>query len=380
MNKNTINQKFFISFVKQIIKKQTHNFMYKSADLFDDNLLLFASMLKDIEEAKNYVYVETYRINDDAIGQKFRDALTMKCKQGVTVKILVDSWGTSVSNQFFLPVINNGGEVRFFKKIKFFVDFFTKNHRRNHRKLLIIDNQITYIGSSNYTAYSLTWRESVLRITGDLTYYFKKSFNDSYKIYKKYNFNKFSFKKTIKAGDYQIIQDIPSLYHQRIRKKYTELINKAKKEILIETPYFLPGYKLRKALMDAGERGVDVKVIIPKNSDVKLVDLLRNKYLGLYYKKNVKVLFYTPNNLHAKCLLIDNEVFSIGSPNIDYRSFRYQYEIALVGKDEKTNIAIREHISKTMIDCEEFDYIKWKNRPQIEKLFEWLMLPLRYLL
>lgn len=354
--------------------------MYKKADLYDDNLLLYAAMLKDIEAAKDSIYLETYRINEDAIGMKFRDALANKCKQGLTIKILVDSWGTSASINFFSPIINSGGEVRYFKKIKFFIDFFTKNHRRNHRKLLIIDNQITYIGSSNYTSYSLMWRESVLRIVGDLSYYFKKSFIDSFKIYKKYNFNKFSFKKTIKIGDYQIIQDIPSIYHQRIRKRYTELIYKAKREILIETPYFLPGYKLRKALLDAGERGVDVKIIVPKNSDVKLVDLLRNKYLGMYFKKNVKILFYTANNLHAKCLLIDNETFSIGSPNFDYRSFRYQYEIALVGKDEITNIAIREHISKTMIDCEEFDYFKWKNRPQIEKLFEWLMLPLRYLL
>ncbi len=354
--------------------------MYKTSDLYDDNLLLYAAMLKDIDAAKDSIFLETYRINEDAIGLKFRDALAMKCKQGLNVKILVDSWGTSASYNFFSPIINNGGEVRYFKKIKFFIDFFTKNHRRNHRKLLLIDNQITYIGSSNYTSYSLMWRETVLRIVGDLTYYFKKSFKDSFKIYRKYNFNKFSFKKTIKIGDYQIIQDIPSIYHQRIRKKYTDLINKAKKEILIETPYFLPGYKLRKAIMDAGERGVDVKIIVPKSSDVKLVDLLRNKYLGLYYKKNVKILFYTPNNLHAKCLLIDNEIFSIGSPNFDYRSFRYQYEIALIGKDDNTNIAIREHISKTMIDCEEFDYNKWKNRPQIEKLFEWIMLPIRYLL
>jgi cardiolipin synthase len=155
---------------------------------------------------------------------------------------------------------------------------------------------------------------------------------------------------------------------------------RAKKEILIETPYFLPGFKLRKALMEAGERGVDVKIIVPKNSDVKIVDILRNKYLGMFFKRKVEILFYTPNNLHAKCLLIDNEIFSIGSPNFDYRSFRYQYEIALVGSHEKTNKAIRDHISKTMLDCESFDYEKWKSRPLIEKLVEWLMLPLRYLL
>lgn len=354
--------------------------MFKNADLYDDNLLLYASKLRDIEAAKTSIYLETYRINEDEIGTKFRDALANKCKQGLIVKLLVDSWGTSVSGNFFTPIINNGGQVRFFKKFKFFIDFFTKNHRRNHRKLLIIDNHITYIGSSNYTSYSLLWRESVLRIEGEISNYFKKTFKESFNIYKKYHFHKFSFKKTIKLGDYQIVQDIPSIYHQRIKKKYTELIIHSKKEILIETPYFLPGFKLRKALMDAGERGVDVKILVPKNSDVKLVDILRNKYLGMFYKKNVKILFYTPNNLHAKCLLVDNEVFSVGSPNFDYRSFRYQYEIALFGYNDLICNSIREHVSRTMLDCEAFDYIKWKSRPNIEKIFEWLMLPLRYLL
>ena len=354
--------------------------MIKNAALFDSNSLLFESMLKDIEAATTYIYLETYRLNDDSIGYKFRDALAAKCKQGVKVKILIDSWGTSVSSSFFTSVIKNGGEVRYFKKFKFFFDFFTKNHRRNHRKLLLIDDNITYIGSSNYSAYSLAWRESVLKIEGEITRYFKKTFNESFTIYRKYHFNKFSFKKIKKLGDYKIVQDIPSIYFQRIRKEYTSLINHAKKEILIETPYFLPGYKLRKALLDAGERGVDIKILVPKHSDVKLVDMLRNKYLGMYYKKNVQILFYTPNNLHAKCLLIDNEIFSIGSTNFDYRSFRYQYEIVLLGFNNTINQDIRSHIMKTMLDCEDFDYEKWLTRPFLEKIFEWLMLPLRYLL
>ncbi|NVN94109.1 MAG: phosphatidylserine/phosphatidylglycerophosphate/cardiolipin synthase family protein [Bacteroidetes bacterium] len=354
--------------------------MIKNAALFDSNSLLFESMLKDIEAATTYIYLETYRLNDDSIGYKFRDALAAKCKQGMKVRILVDSWGTSVSSSFFTTIIKNGGEVRFFKKFKFFFDFFTKNHRRNHRKLLLIDDKITYIGSSNYSAYSLAWRESVLKIEGEITRYFKKTFVESFNIYLKYHFNKFSFKRSIKLGDFKIIQDIPSIYFQRIRKEYTYLINHSKNEILIETPYFLPGYKLRKALLDAAERGVDIKILVPKHSDVKLVDMLRNKYLGMFYKKNVKILFYTPNNLHAKCLLIDNEIFSIGSTNFDYRSFRYQYEIVLLGTNDSINQDIRSHIMKTMLDCEDFDYEKWLTRPFLEKLFEWLMLPLRYLL
>ncbi len=354
--------------------------MYNNSELFDDNALMFASMLKDIEEAKHYIYLETYRFNNDSVGIKFRDALALKCKQGVDVRLLVDSWGTSVSVSFFNNIINNGGDVKYFKKIKFFIDFFTKNHRRNHRKLLIIDNKITYIGSSNYSEYSLAWRESVLKIEGNISVYFKKTFMDSLAIYSKYNFEKFSFKKVIKVGDFKIVQDIPSIYRQHIKKYYTKLINNSHKEILIETPYFIPGYKLRKALMDAADRGVNVKVIIPQHSDVRLVDLLRNKYLGMLFNKNVHVLFYKTGNLHAKCLLIDKETFSIGSPNFDYRSFRYQYEIALIGSNEKIVADINSHVMKTLSESQPFDYHEWVNRPKIDRLFEWLLLPLRHLL
>ncbi len=354
--------------------------MYKNSELFDDNHLLFTSMLNDIEAAQHYIYLETYRFNNDSIGMKFRDTLAMKCKQGVEVKLIVDSWGTSASLSFFNTLIQSGGEVKYFKKFKFFIDFFTKNHRRNHRKLLLIDDKITYIGSSNLSAYSLVWRESVLKIEGYITHYFKKTFIESLSIYNKYNFHKFTFKKTIKLGDFTIVQDIPSIYRQHIKNKFTKLINNARREILIETPYFIPGFMLRKALMDAADRGVDVKIIIPKHSDVRLVDLLRNKYLGMLYKKNVQMLFYSTGNLHAKCMLIDNEIFSIGSPNFDYRSFRYQYEIALIGSNDKIVSDLHNHMQKTMMNCEPFDYDKWLKRPKIERFFEWIMLPLRHLL
>jgi len=354
--------------------------MFNKSDLYDDNNLLYEAMLKDIAEAKSSIYLETYRIKEDSVGLKFKEALEAKCKQGVKVKILVDSWGIAVSPTYFSNIIKLGGQVRYFKKFKFVIDIFTKNHRRNHRKLLLIDENITYIGSSNYTSYSLVWRELVLRIDGEITHYFKKIFRESFQIYKKYNFKKFAHKKIIRLGDFKIIQDIPTIYFQRIRKEFTNLINNAKTEILIETPYFLPGFKLRKALIDAANRGVDVKIMVPKHSDVKIADVLRNKYLGTFYKNNVKILFFTPNNLHAKCMLIDKEIFVVTSANFDYRSFRYQYEIALIGNHEETNKAIREHIFKTMEFCEEFDFQKWQSLSVIEKVVEWIILPLRYFL
>ena len=106
-------------------------------------------MLQDIRNAKRYICLEIYKFYDDKIGQRFRDALTEKAREGLEVKLLIDSWGAAVSHSYFIDLIRYGGEVRFFTKIKFFIDFFTKNHRRNHRKLLIIDDNISWIGSAN---------------------------------------------------------------------------------------------------------------------------------------------------------------------------------------------------------------------------------------
>jgi cardiolipin synthase len=172
---------------------------------------------------------------------------------------------------------------------------------------------------------------------------------------------------------------MPSIYRQRIKNKLERLINKAKKEIVIETPYFLPGYKMRKALVDAARRGVNVKIILPMHSDVRSIDLLSSKYLGFYHSNNIHLVFYTLNNLHAKILLIDGETFGIGSPNIDYRSFRYQHEVMLFGSHKGIVEDIRQHINETELNCIDFDHVSWMRRPRIEKVLGWLLLPFRHM-
>lgn len=347
---------------------------------FDDPMKFYNAMLSDIESAKHYIYLETYRFNNDSIGIKFRDALTRKSKEGVKIKLLMDSWGTSLPSSFFEELRNNGGEARYFLKVKFFWDFFTKNHRRNHRKLLIIDDVITYIGSANLTDYSLNWRESILRVKSGLAQSFKIVFEEHYELYNKYVFDKRIRIRKITHEGFDIIRDIPSLTKQRIRASFIQLIKLARHNIVIETPYFLPSFYVRKALMDAARKGVEVKVIMPRHSDVGLIDLLRNRYLGPLHKNGVKQLFYTPHNLHAKMLTVDNEVFAIGSPNFDYRSFRFQHEIVLIGMEPDVSKQLEIHIKETIESSIEFDYNIWKKRSAMQKFFEWILLPFRHLL
>jgi len=348
--------------------------------LFDDPLRFYNAMLDDIAQAAEYIYLESYKFSHDSMGLRFKDAITRKAKEGVKVRVLIDSWGASVTHSFFAELIQHGGEVRFFTKIKFVLDYFTKNHRRNHRKLLIIDDKISYIGSANINDYCINWRELVLRVHGNLAASFRKVFDLDFKIYNTYFFEKNSYIRLIRHEDYEIVRDVPSIAKKRINKKYIELIKNAKKEIIIETPYFLPGFFLRKALTDAAKNGVEVKIVLPKRSDVGLADILRNKYLGPLSLSNIRFFYFLTTNLHAKAILIDDEVFTIGSPNFDYRSFRYMHEIILVGRDKNIVDQLRCHIDITLADCEPFEYTLWKNRPRFQRFVEWLLLPFRHFL
>ena len=348
--------------------------------VIDDIIQLYNLMLNDIALAKDYIYLETYKFANDLIGSRFRDALTKKARSGVKVRILIDSWGRGpVSETFFTELISLGGEVKFFEKIKINTDIFTRGHRRDHRKILVIDDHISYIGSANITGYNLNWRELCLRTDGELALSFKKVFLENFAAYNQYFIaNKMTYTRTIRLGDFEIIRDVPSLQFQRLRKRYTQLIRESVHSVVIETPYFLPGFMMRKAMMDASKRGVNVKVIMPKHSDVGMVDILRNKYLGLLHNAGINLLFYVPNNLHAKMLMVDDEIFSISSANFDFRSFRYLFEIALIGVEPEIVRQLTEHVSETIRNSQELDYLDWKRRPLIQKIFEWFLLPFRH--
>jgi cardiolipin synthase len=346
--------------------------------LFNVPAEYYDGMLADISGARKYIYFEIYKFYDDEVGNRFREALTRKAAEGIEVKLLIDSWGASIPDDYFRELQDYKGEARFFTKIKFVIDFFTKNHRRNHRKILVIDDKISWIGSANVTAYSLSWRELMLRMEGDLAISFKKVFNLDFKIYNKYFFEKNSYIRLIRLGDFEIVRDVPSITKKRINKKFIQLIKNADRKIQIETPYFLPGYFLRKALMDACKRGVEVTVVVPRHSDVMLIDILRNHYLGPLHQEGLKFLYYLPGILHAKAMLVDKEIFAIGSPNFDYRSFRYMHEIILIGREESIINQLDKHLTETIIQSESFDFDKWLNRPRLQKFVEWLLLPFRH--
>lgn len=327
-------------------------------------------MIEDIKNAKSSIFLETYIYEDDEIGKKFRDVLIKKAKQGIKIRILIDAWGSTARKPFFQELIDFGAEVRFFREIKYLLRFFSKNHERNHRKLLIIDNKIVYIGSMNITNECLDWRELVLRIKSDIARDFVASFQQSWEIYGELDKKRI---ETIIHKEYEIIQDIPSYLERTTEKKFYNLIKKAKKEIMIETPYFIPSLNLINSLGRAVERGVKVILMIPRKSDVRIVDFARNRYLGRLHKQGINIFYYTEKTMHSKLLLIDDSFFMLGSSNLDYRSFVHNFEINFIGKNRQLIKELKEFFNTGLKNSRPFDYESWKQRPSLGKILELIL-------
>ncbi len=328
---------------------------------------IYEKMLEDIKFAKKSIYLETYIYDDDRVGREFRKLLTKKASQGVRVFLLMDGWGSSVTKKYFKELIQKGGNVRFFREIRYVLRFFSKNHERNHRKLLIVDKKISYVGSINITAHSINWRELVLRLEGGISNLFYESFMKSWNI-----FNKFKYRqiKSFVHEKFKIINDAPIHKRKKTYNNYIKLIDGAKKEIRIETPYFIPSNRVMKAFARAIKRGVRIMIVLPKISDVRITDMLRTAYFGKLYKCGVKIYFYKSRVLHSKLLIVDDKFFLLGSSNLDYRSFIHQYEINLLGEDKEIIKKLKRHFNITLSRTENFNYNEWKNRGILKKMHE----------
>lgn len=357
--------------------------IHKPYQIFDDMMHFYNALLEDILQARKSICIEVFKFHDDFISKRICKELIFAVHRGVDVKILVDGWGTPHATKFFKEFVDKGGKLRIWDKARltFNWDVILKSHHRNHRKIFTIDNEIAYIGSGNISDYNLEWKELILRACD-------KSF--AKKLYRVFHFQYVASEKIIPnkkkqlqpvfSDHFEILRDTPSLKRSLIKKRYIELINNAQKLIIIETPYFLPSSSLRYALEKAISRNVKIIIITSKHSDVKIVDILRNRYLAPFFEKGADVRLFKPNNIHAKLLCIDQKIFSIGSSNFDYRSFRYQYEVVAIGQDADIINQLCSHIFESMNDSEPFDYDTWKNRNRLEKLLERLIIPIRQLL
>lgn len=352
-------------------------------NLFTEPKEIYDDMLIEIKKASKSIFIESYIFDDDSIGKQFGDLLLNKAREGIQVVILLDFWGSfNLPNNYFDEIIQFGGKFAYFRPKRFLIKLnkFKLYHRRNHRKLTVIDEKICYLGSMNITNDCLNWVESVLKFTGEECSKIVNLIMQDYKIKDKFLIKK---RKGIFEFDFfkgKIVLDLPSFKRQIIRKKYIDMINNAKNSVFIETAYLIPDSKFKRALKKAVRRGVDVRIIISKHSDHPLIDIARQLSFGFYHRHRIKLFFHEPKMIHSKYMIVDGNEFILGSTNLDYRSFKHQFEIVYTGSDLTLNKAISTNFFKHLENCEGFNFKEWKNRPWYHKLIESIAYQFRFFL
>lgn len=307
-------------------------------DIFTDGKKKFECLLRDIKNAKDHIHLQYYIFRKDDIGKKLVNALIEKVKEGVKVRILYDDLGSRrMPKRFFKELRKAGGEVEVFFASKLRIVNLRINYR-NHRKLVIIDGRIGYLGGFNIGDEYLGlddkfgyWRDTHLRIKGGAVLEIQTRFildwnqaSDRHDIPYSPNL----FPEDISTGNVsiQIVSSGPDSEYEQIKNGYIKMIASAKESIFIQTPYFIPDASILDAIRVASLSGVDVRIMIPNKPDHPFVYWATYNYIGEMLKSGVKAYIYDNGFIHAKSIVVDNKISSVGSANIDVRSFRLNFE------------------------------------------------------
>jgi cardiolipin synthase len=307
-------------------------------DLFTDGKEKFASLLRAISEAEDHIHLLYYKIANDETTRTLVNALTMKAVQGVQVRLMYDDIGSSgVKQEQFDQLIAAGGEVQAFFPSRIPYLNFRMNYR-NHRKIAIIDGRIGYIGGFNIGDEYLGlnrkigyWRDTHLRITGDAVQRLQVQFFLDWSVsaggFIQVHPNYFPPSTHELGAAVQIVSSGPNSEEQQIKYALIKLIYEARAYIYIQTPYFIPDESVMTALKIAAMSGIDVRIMIPEKGDNWLVHRASYAYIGELFRSGAKIYLYEKGFLHAKTIVIDGKAASVGTANMDRRSFELNFEI-----------------------------------------------------
>nr|MDH3098412.1 cardiolipin synthase [Bacillus velezensis] len=310
-----------------------------SVEILTDGRDKFKRLMKDISNAKDHIHLQYYIYKGDELGKKLRDALVKKAREGVKVRVLYDELGSrSLRKKFFKPPRDAGGHVEVFFPSRLRPINLRLNYR-NHRKLVIIDGETGYVGGFNVGDEYLGlnpkfgyWRDTHLRLQGTAVHAIQTRFildwnQASHHHTLTYVPNHFPECEPKGNVGMQIVTSGPDSEWEQIKNGYIKMISTAKRSILIQTPYFIPDSSLLDALRIACLSGIDVKIMIPNKPDHAFVYWATLSYIGDLLKAGASVYIYDNGFIHAKTIVVDDETASVGTANIDVRSFRLNFEV-----------------------------------------------------
>lgn len=351
-------------------------------EFFTSGTEKFERLLSDIDSASDHIHLLYYKILDDRIGSKLKDLLIKKVEQGVKVRILYDDVGSiKTRKRYFEDMKAKGIEVEPFLEVRFPLIAQRVNYR-NHRKIVVIDGKIGYTGGMNVGDCYVEglswgrWKDIQVRIEGNGVKGLQKVFlTDWY----------FTKKEIPQSGQYfptmpdngknpmQIVSSGPIDVYNTIEKGIFQSINTAKKSIYIQTPYFMPTEAILTALQTASASGVSVHIMLPSKSDSYLVDRATHSYIKDMLEYGIKVYLFQDGFLHSKCMVVDDSLVSIGSANMDIRSFELSFETNAFIYDETTAIRARNIFIEDVEKSQLITKSKWNKRPKWNRFMESVM-------
>lgn len=346
-------------------------------------------MLDDCRNALVSIDMEQYIFEHDAIGKRFMHILEQKAREGVRVRLLCDAAGSYnlLNSTHARHLLAAGVEVLFFNPIKpWRINNYSSWFFRDHRKVLVIDSHIGYIGGVGVHQRMHDWRDTHVRIEGpvvhELDYVFDQMWNRT-KEGKFFRFNKPFFVSEQQAGRPQtltkyfyFLTNSPRFHQRFIYHSLIDAIRNARTCVYLTTPYFIPDLRLVRVLRLAARRGIDVRLIVPNMSDHPIVDAATQSYFWIMLKANVRIYLYRDHVLHAKTVVIDNDWASVGSANLDSLSLLLNYEANLVSTNHSFVAELKKHFMDDLERSRELSFATWKQRSWVRKLLEAITWPI----
>ena len=356
---------------------------HNNVEIFTDGRSKFDRLMEDIRNAKDFIFIQYYIYNDDALGNRITDLLAEKVRQGVRVKVLYDHVGSfSTPNRFFARMRSLGIDSHPFFRVTF-RKLANRINWRNHRKIAVIDGRIGYVGGMNiadrYVDVSpdgRIWRDTHLRVEGPVIESLMYSFVIDWNFLRPdADVQPIPVRNHERAGgvDMQLVTSGPVDKWNNIVLCFQQAIASARKRIYIQTPYFLPTDALLKALQGASLSGVDVRVMIPEKTDSILLGFGSRSYIDDCLKAGVKIYLFTPGMLHAKTMMIDDDFVSTGSVNFDFRSFENNFEANLLIYSEEVSRRMRDIFFQDLSSCRKLTLSSWRRRPRSQRVMESLV-------
>jgi len=351
-------------------------------EVFTEGNGLFRSLLQDIREAQDHIHLQFFIVRNDELGRQVMAALTERALAGVTVRFLYDALGSrGVNARFFRELTEAGGTVTPFFPSRIPHRYMWINYR-NHRKLAVIDGNLGYIGGFNIGDEYLGldqrmgyWRDTHLRIKGSAVHVIQARFLLDWNLAAEGDHmgeepRYFPDIRGEGRVGIQVVSSGPNSEKEQIKHAYLKMIYQAQKRIYLQSPYLVPDESLLAALKNAAMSGVDVRIMLPARPDHVFVYWASLSYLGELLQSGVRCFLYEKGFLHAKMLTVDGELSSVGSANLDIRSFRINFETNAFLFDRITTRQLEEIFLIDLADCVELTPEAFEQRPWQAKLKE----------